>query len=443
MITLRPYQLDAIEAIKNGFFQSNRQYIEMPTGSGKTITFLSFAQTCSSYILIIVPSKELLNQVYQTCLIFWEPHQISRKGNGYDEELSNVHICIINSLNERYLDEISTGEFGLIIFDEVHHIQSKSYRRVIDTFSKSQIISPLFLGVTATPDRADGKLLEELLYNKTFKMNIENLINQNHLSDVEGYCVKTNIDISGIDSHNGDFSISELYKRLSTGKRNELVIDICKNEMKSRKTLVFCINVKHSMEISKLLNENGLSSRAIYGSMNEKEKQAILKSFRSGEIEYLCNCQLLTEGFDEPSIDGIVLARPTRSRALFLQMIGRGLRIFKGKNNCKIVDIVDSHQSLAGVTSLIGEERYKEIVSFKSIKCIRKHIDDEELSYTKTKIERVDFFENKIQQFSPTEAMKQYLNDYGIEFYESVSFDEASFLIWFNELKKRYYNGLN
>jgi len=441
MIKLRDYQNQAINSIRESFKESPRQYIEMPTGSGKTITFLSYARKYHKNILIIVPSRELLNQVYETSLLFYHSSEISRKGNGFNEKIALVHICIINSIRSEYLEFIAPREFDLTIIDEAHHLQSDSYKCLInrraDIFKQNDM---KILGVTATPDRLDGKLLKDILYKCSFSISVQDLIDRGGLCDVEGFSVKTNIDLSEIDHHNGDFSLKQLYNKLSTSNRNNLIIDICKNDMKNRKTLIFCINIQHSKEINELLNSKGISSCHIDGTMDTKKRNSILSAFRLGEIDILCNCQLLTEGFDEPSINGILLARPTRSRALFMQMIGRGLRIFIGKKKCKIVDIVDNHKRLAGFNHLISDCDYPEMTSFKSIRDIQKHIREEGLKITDFIIQRTDLLnERPMDDLEATESQTNYLDIKNIYYQHPISFDEASFLIWHDKLKKEFH----
>jgi len=437
MIKLRPYQIEAIEAIKEEFKNSDRQFIEMPTGSGKTVTFLSYAQQNHKSILIIVPSRELLNQVYETSLLFYHKSELSRRGAGFKESIKKVHICIVNSIRGDYLEKILENKFDLIIIDEAHHVQATSYKRLIGCIKSS----PKYLGLTATPDRADGLLLKELLYKCSYKIEVEALIEANYLSDIEGYAVKTGVDISDISSRNGDFSILELYKKLSTQSRNEMILNLCENQMKDRKTIIFCVNVKHAIEVANLLSNKGLSCKAVYGDMNEKEKSSSLYAFRNDQIQFLCNCQLLTEGFDEPSIDGIVLARPTRSRALFVQMIGRGLRKFAGKINCKIIDMVDNHRNLASFNSILSDGPFKRIESFGSIKDIRNHIEKEIIDSIETKLERIDLFNRSyLDDEHILPSMEEYLEENNLKNYGTLSFDEASFLIWYNELKKGYKN---
>ena len=431
---LRPYQNKVIQTIKETFKKSERQYVEMPTGSGKTITFLSYASQNHKRIMVVVPSKELLNQVYESALLFYHKSEISRKGNNFNEIPQKLHICIINSVRGDYLKYITGQYFDLVIIDEAHHSQSESYVRLI----KNMVFSPKFLGVTATPDRSDGQLLKDILHVCSAKLNVLDLINDGFLSDIEGYSVKTKIDISDIDSHNGDFNINLLYKRLCTESRNNMIVELCKNEMKNRKVLVFCINIKHSQEINKLLNDQGISSKHIDGSCKVTLRKSILDSFKSGETQVLTNCQLLTEGFDEPSIDGIIISRPTKSRGLFNQMIGRGLRISLGKKNCKIIDIVDNHKSLIGFNEIISDARYPQIGSFKSINDIPKHIGNEQWKVAEFHIERSNLLlQNDYEELSPTDSMYEYLNDNNILHF-SPTFNEASFMIWFNEKRKEF-----
>jgi ATP-dependent helicase IRC3 len=434
---LYSYQEDAIVAIKKN---GNRQYIEMPTGSGKTITFLSYAKENHYKILIIVPSKQLLNQVYQSSLLFWDKDNISRKGDHHDEIIKDVHICIINSLKKSYLESINKDYFDLVIIDEAHHSQSHSYKRVINYFSEKTKI----LGFTATPDRSDGLMLKDILHKCSFKLEIYDLIHEKHLSDIEGFSLRTNIDITDISDNNGDFSINQLYTKLCTKSRNQMIVDVYKKEMLGRKTMIFCINIQHSKEINNMINSLGICSNHIDGNMPPSLKENILKSFREGQISVLCNCQLLTEGFDEPSVDGIIIARPTRSRSLFIQMIGRGLRKFPGKKNCKIIDIVDNHRNLSGLNSLITEQKLPQIERFNNIREISDHIVKEMIKITEYHIERANLFNNNIMdKLEVTESMIDFLEKNNIVFFNPISFEDASFLIWFHELNKEYSHGKN
>lgn len=445
MIRLKQYQEEAIVAIRERLEGWYTTYVEMPTGSGKTITFLSYSKKYHKKTLIIVTSCQLLDQVYESSLNFYNKSEISRKGNRYNESIKNLHICTIQSIRDEYLKFISQWEFDLIIFDEAHHSHSESYRRfkreIRNNFDPEK---HRILGVTATPDRRDGQMLESILGQCSYKLEILDMIEQGYLSDIEGFSVKTKIDISDIDDHNGDFSVGQLYKKLCVESRNEMIIDIYKKNFLDRKTLIFCININHSKEINRSLNDNKISSAHLDGTTPRDERNAILNSFRNGEISVICNCQLLTEGFDEPSIDGIILSRPTRSRTLFTQMIGRGLRLFPGKKNCKIVDIVDGHKRLSGFNCIVEECNFPEINSFKSIKEIKNNISKEKIKVTEYSIQRASLlFENILEDQPATDNMLKYFEENNIYFQFPISFNEGSFLMWFNEKKKDYLYGNN
>ena len=268
-----------------------RQFVEMPTGSGKTITFLYFAKKYDLNTLIIVPTKELMRQVYETSLLFFPKDRISRKGDKFNENFKQVHICIVNSITEKYGNKLFYEEFELIIVDECHRAHGSIYKRFLNNYF--EFLPPMILGVTATPDRLDGKLLQTLFDKCSFKLKVDEMIERGHLSEIEGYRIKTKVDLSNLDCHNGDYSIKDLYKELSTNSRNEIIVNLCKDEMKNRKTLIFCINIQHSQEINKLLNDHGLSSAHIDGTMNHIERKTILTAFLGKEkylIYAIINC---------------------------------------------------------------------------------------------------------------------------------------------------------
>lgn len=434
---LRNYQENALTAIHETFESSFRQYIELPTGAGKTVTFLSYAKNHSK-TLVIVPSIQILHQVYNAALIFYDKAKISRRGSTYDEDPKDLHICIINSIRKDYREILALVKFDLVIIDEAHHTQADSYRIFIDDYS-SYYPKAKFLGVTATPDRSDGKLLKDTLHTCSFRLGITQMIRDGYLCDIEGYGAKTNIDLSDVDTHNGDFSMKKVYNLLSTEYRNNLIVDMCKKELVDRKTLIFCINVEHSETIFRLLKKAGFSAAHIDGRMSDIERLTIYDKFKKGEITHICNCKILTEGFDEPSIDGIILARPTVSKSLFLQMIGRGIRIFPGKKNCKILDIVDNHKLLSGFHHISTNLDIEPIERFSSIEDIETHVGKKTLELAEFKIERKEFFTlNPIDNEEATESMINYLEANNITYFEPLSFDEGSFLIWKHKLNLEY-----
>lgn len=437
---LRSYQEEAINAVRETFLSSNRQYIEMPTGAGKTITFLSYAKKYHDKVLIVVPSRQLMNQVYETACLFYDKSEISRRGDRRYDVINRVHIVIVNSLKGEHILEVVLCRFDLVIIDEAHHSQSDSYKNFMhymDNFGEA--IPYKYLGVTATPDKYDGSLLNQILYKCSFKLTLLEMIEKGNLCDIEGYRSKTKIDISELPSHNGDFSINDLYKKLCIDSRNSQIVDVYKNNLTDRKTIIFCINIDHSKIICNMLISSGFSSVHIDGTMKSQERKKILDSFRDGAFNILCNCQLLTEGFDEPSIDGMILARPTKSRTLFFQMIGRGLRNFPNKKNCKIIDIVDNHKNLCSFNDIIIDNGYFEPINdFKSIKDVKDYVEKKYIEITEYEIQRTNLI-NEVSIFNepPTDSIYKYLDNNNIKYFNTMTFEEGCFLVWKNELKKR------
>ncbi len=211
--------------------------------------------------------------------------------------------------------------------------------------------------------------------------------------------------------------------------------------MKDRKCLIFCVNIAHSQELNNLFKKNGISSCHIDGTLKYDEKISILSSFRNGDTKVLFNSKLLTEGFDEPSIDGLIFARPTRSKIFFLQMLGRGLRISPNKKNCRVIDIVDNHKSLQSFNCILTDNHEVDrIERFNKINDIKDHIKKQKIILDEIKLERVDLLgQSHAACNSALPCMISYLKDNQIYFQEPISFDEASFLIWYNELRKKYY----
>lgn len=437
---LRPYQKEAIKTIKSTFTNRQKQYIVMPTGSGKTVTFLSYATESHKKILIVVPNIEIFKQVYETYVNLYGKVGISRKGDSINQEIDNVHVVIINSVKEEYLEKLVNENFDLTIIDEAHHSQSKSYRRLIDALKKKTKI----LGVTATPDRRDGLLLDEILEYRSFQIEIDQLIKEGYLCDIQGYSVSTHCDLEEVDTHNGDYNLRDLYKKLCNDSRNELIVKSYAKSLTDRKTLIFCVNIDHSKILAKKFIDSGIPCSHIDGKMSQKERNKILEDFRTGKINVLCNCQLLTEGFDEPSIDGIILARPTISRALFIQMIGRGLRSYPGKKDCIIIDMVDNHKKGCSFNSIISTEFNGPILSFSSLNDLKKKHDEIIYRNMEVIIRKADILNFRaIDDEDATEAMIEYLKKNNVKFYEPLSFVEGAFLRFLNELHKEMNNGNN
>lgn len=260
---------------------------------------------------------------------------------------ADITIASVQSINSKdRLDKYDPANFKLVLVDEAHHIVASSYLRILKHFGldTKRPESPTLVGVSATFSRFDGVKLgtaiDEIVYHKDYI----DLISDKWLSDVIFTTVKSTANLSAVkNSSFGDFQTGELSKAVNTDEINEITIRSWVAKAPDRKsTLVFCVDVSHVEALTKKFRDYGFDARYVTGDTPRVERGEILDAFRKQEFPVLVNCGVFTEGTDIPNIDCIVLGRPTRSRNLLVQMIGRGMRLHANKKNCHIIDFVSS-----------------------------------------------------------------------------------------------------
>jgi hypothetical protein len=214
----------------------------------------------------------------------------------------------------------------------------------------------LLVGFTATPKRGDGQGLDAVFKEIVFSKSLPEMIVAGHLSPVGGYRIETEVDLSGVRTRMGDFVAAQLSQAVNIQERNDLVVKVYEEQLEGRQTLVFCVDVAHAVSLADAFRAKGVEARSITGDTPGDERAATLASFSQGRTNVLTNCMVLTEGYDESAVAGIILARPTKSQLLYTQMIGRGTRLHPGKENVLVIDIVDvtRDQKLATLPSLFG-----------------------------------------------------------------------------------------
>ncbi len=335
---MRDYQGKACENVIQGFKNAQKQLIVLPTGSGKTFIFWNIIKKMGLKTLILVHTKELLEQGLSTGKKFFPDIyccSFKKRIKG-----CQVHINTIqSSVYPQNLSALKAENYSLIIVDECHRSGSKSYRKIFDELNVSD---KYLLGCTATPFRSDGQSIYEIFGYPEFTMTIQEMIKLGYLCDLEGYRVKTNCSMKGVRKNKGDFQQNQLESVINVKNRNELIVKEYLKTSPNEKAIVFCISVNHANEIRNEFLARGIACQAVHGNMPDKERERYLKDFREGYIKILANCQLLTEGYDEPSITTLLMARPTCSRTLYIQMIGRGSRLFPTKKICKIIEFTDN-----------------------------------------------------------------------------------------------------
>jgi len=362
--SLRGYQQECLAAIMAHYRSGvRRQLMCLPTGSGKTVIFAEFPRyfRMKKQMLVLAHREELLDQARDK-LIRANPDlnvAIEQAGRSADPD-SDVVVASVPTLGRKgskRLQRLDPERFFLIVVDEAHHATAATYIRILEHFG---VFAPdtqkLLAGFTATPKRGDGQGLDAVFQKIVFSQSLPEMIQSGYLSPVAGYRVETEIDLSRVKTRMGDFVVSHLSQTVNVEARNDLVVKVFQSHLKDRQTLCFCVDVAHTYCLADAFNRAGIPAAAVSGEMDRSERTKALEDFHKGRIRVLANCMVLTEGYDEPSISGIILARPTKSSLLYTQMIGRGTRLHPGKENVTIVDIVDvtRDHSLTNLPSLFG-----------------------------------------------------------------------------------------
>jgi len=363
-MTLRDYQQDCLDAILDRYRAgARRQIVCLPTGTGKTVIFASFPGFfgMKNRMLVLAHREELLDQAREKILSA-NPQlnvAIEQAARTADDEADVVvaSVATLGRKGSKRLARLDPEQFYLIVVDEAHHAIAETYRRVLDHFGAlDPDTRKLTVGFTATPKRGDNQGLNKVFEEIVFSRNLPEMIEAKYLSPIAAYRVETEVDLSRVRTRMGDFVTGQLSQAVNVGERNGIVIDVFRKHLEERQTLVFCVDVAHAEDLAKAFCEAGISAAAVTGKMPTDERRAALDGFGSGKIQVLTNCMVLTEGYDESSIEGIILARPTKSTLLYTQMIGRGTRLHPGKENVTIIDIVDvtRDHKLVGLPSLFG-----------------------------------------------------------------------------------------
>jgi ATP-dependent helicase IRC3 len=356
-IQLRPYQQEALDAI-NTFSDKgiNRQLVVLPTGAGKTVIFSHLPQTKNDSLpmLVLAHRAELLYQAKEK--IGWSNPELDIQIEQADNVAGHCDVVVASvptlgrAESERIL-KYPKDYFKSIVIDEAHHAAAPTYRRILDYFNPS-----LLLGVTATPQRSDNTRLTDVFDEIVYYKTIQDLIEDGYLCSLVGYRIKTETDISGVATNEGDYVASQLEDAIDTPERNAHIVAAYHSLVPESKAIVFCAGVKHANNLASSFSETQVSTEVILGDTSAQDREHILARFKSGETRVLVNVGVLTEGFDEPSIQSIILARPTRSTLLYTQIVGRGTRLYEGKPHCTILDFADTTKGKKpiGLPSLLG-----------------------------------------------------------------------------------------
>ena len=341
---LYPFQKEAKDAVLRHWEKGNQAaLISLPTGSGKTIVFSDVLQSslCGTggKGLVLVHRDELLRQALEKLNFVWPKVKVSTVDAGSTNFAGQITIASVMSIAKR-LDKVP--RIHKVVTDEAHHAPASSWLKIYNRIGEL-IPSWQHLGVTATPIRTKGVSDIEAIFGKpVYVKSIFELIVEGYLSPLKGLEVRTEVCVEDVGIQGGDFIAEELSRAINTKERNRLVVENYLELAADRKALVFAADLNHAKSLAEVFKAQGVSAAWVSGEIPLNLRRSLLEKLRSGQLKVIVNCMVFTEGFDEPSLDAILVARPTRSLVLYCQMIGRGLRAYPGKKNCLFIDFVDN-----------------------------------------------------------------------------------------------------
>lgn len=334
---LRPYQETARQKVQEEWKEGKkRTLLVLPTGTGKTIVFSKIIEDRvkkGERVLVIAHRGELLEQASDKLYKSTGLKTATEKAE--QTSLGSFYRVVVGSVQtlqrEKRLNQFPPEYFDTIVIDEAHHAISDGYQRVLQHFEDANV-----LGVTATPDRGDMRNLGSYFESLAYEYSLPEAIKSGYLSPIKALTIPLKLDLSNVKQQAGDFSTKDLGTALDPYL--EQIAEEMKKQCFDRKTVVFLPLVKTSQKFRDILNQHGFKAAEVNGESADREQ--VLKDYEEGKYNVLCNSMLLTEGWDCPSVDCVIVLRPTKVRALYSQMVGRGTRLAPGKKELLLLDFL-------------------------------------------------------------------------------------------------------
>lgn len=337
VFTLREHQEEALNNLQQMRKEGHTiALVQGATGSGKSAIGVLDAKSVGKRTLFLAHTKELVQQGYDNFKKLWPEVTVGRYFDEYHETDTQVICASIQSVS-RNLDDFSQNDFGYLVIDECHHSSADTYQKILAFFK-----TDFTLGLTATPERSDGEDLLKIFQTIAHKLDIKDAVERDVLVPVRCIRIKTNIDLRDVRINGFKYNALDLETKIMVPSRNQLIVDTYLEYVKNKSTVVFCTSVEHASQIAKLFKDNGIAAESISGSTKPVERKRILKDYENKSISVLCACDLLNEGWDSPHTEVLFMARPTMSKTIYLQQLGRGMRTCEGKAFLMVFDFVDN-----------------------------------------------------------------------------------------------------
>lgn len=332
-ITLRPYQVADITRIRDAMATSRRVLYQLPTGGGKTVTFGWIARAVAQRrkrILILAHRRELINQASGKLVELDVPHGVIAGPGAIAPH--HVHVGSVQTVARR-LNRIPAPD--LIIYDEAHHCAAGQYQAIAEAFPRARA-----LGVTATPQRLDGRGLDIAFDTLICGPAVGEMMSAGFLSPVRHLAPPSNLDLSGVRTSMGDYSTTDLQLAVARSTITGDAVSHYRQHCDGAPTVAFCISVDHAEHTAQAFRDAGIASVSVDGSLPAPERAARIRGLQTGQVKVLTSCDLISEGLDIPAIVAVILLRPTKSLTIYMQSIGRALRPAPGKSHAIVLDHV-------------------------------------------------------------------------------------------------------
>ncbi len=345
-IDLHEHQIDALGQLAEERKNGRRNFlVVLPTGTGKTEIFIkdieSFLLADLSFkALILVPSRKLRTQIIARLKLRLPGHR-SHIGDDLFTAVSSFVVVQTYTFMHRHYYQVEGGRFDYIVVDEAHHAAAVGLRRVLEHFNPEHLI-----GMTATPVRLDNQKLEEIFGEYESSLSLADAVTKGLVAPIRCFRIKSNLDLSEVRFNGREYVKSDLQRSLNIPSRDQLIVTMLNKyfsgSFSDKQGVVFCVDIAHARRMAEALNNAGITALAGDGK-DRRHADAAQQKYTTGEVRFLCACDLLTEGWDAPQTQILVMARPTFSKVLYTQQLGRGLRHYSGKEALYVLDVVDNY----------------------------------------------------------------------------------------------------
>ncbi|GHO50947.1 DEAD/DEAH box helicase [Ktedonospora formicarum] len=340
-LMLRPYQEECVQQVLSVHQQrpkGGKALVVLPTGCGKTIVFTETARRLKVKTLVIAHRQELLQQAADKFRLVDPTAVIGQIGAGRHEWGAPITVASIQTISRpEHLKNLKQCGYQLVIIDESHHAATDAYKTVLHALSDAFV-----LGVTATPDRLDKQRIESLFGEPVFSTTIIEMVEQGYLCDLRAIAIRTVTSLDAVRTQGGDFKTRELEEAVDTPERNLRIVHAYQEHGKDRQAICFAVTIEHAEHLAQAFQAEGIRSAVVSGETPPEVRKRTLQAYARDELQALCNVSVLTEGYDHSATSCVIMARPTKSRALYVQSIGRGARLAPGKRDCVIIDVTDN-----------------------------------------------------------------------------------------------------